>query len=65
MAAMFEKMAALAVAERAVVAWDICRFNDDQGLGGNGGQLLQRLADVTVESIDQQTYYAGQFHGSR
>lgn len=62
--AMITRMAELMVAQRAVAAWDMCFFNDARRLGGNAGRLLSRLADVTVEPIDRQTYYAGVFHAS-
>ncbi|WP_200918967.1 pyruvoyl-dependent arginine decarboxylase [Nocardioides sp. Leaf285] len=63
--AIIEEMAALMVAERAVAAWDICAFNDDRRLSGNAGRLLSRLAEVSIEPVDLQTYYAGTFHGPK
>lgn len=62
--AMITRIAELMVAERAVAAWDMCMFNDDRRLGGNAGRLLARLADVTIEPVDRQTYYAGVFHAA-
>lgn len=51
------------IAQRPVVAWDMCLVNDERGLGGSAGRLLSSLADVTIVQIDQQNYYAGSFHG--
>ncbi|MCY7401262.1 MAG: pyruvoyl-dependent arginine decarboxylase [Nocardioides sp.] len=63
--AMFTRMAELMVAEKAVAAWDMCLFNDERRVGGNGGRLLARLADITIEPVDRQTYYTGVFHPAR
>ena len=46
-------------------AWDMCLVNDERGLGGSAGRLLEQLADVTIVPIDRQTYYAATFHGPR
>lgn len=62
--AMITRMSELMLAERAVAAWDMCHFNDERGLGHNGGRLLSRLAGVAAEPIDQQTYYAVEFRAS-
>ena len=63
--AMIEPMTRRVMAENAVVAWDMCLVNDKRGLGGSAGKLLRSLADVTIEPIDRQTYYAATFHGPR
>ncbi|WP_309648101.1 hypothetical protein [Nocardioides sp.] len=62
--AMIERVVELLVAERAVCAWDICAFNDDSlGFGAAIEHFLHSQAEVTVEKIDRQTYYAGTFAG--
>jgi pyruvoyl-dependent arginine decarboxylase (PvlArgDC) len=49
--------------QRPVVAWDMCLANDQLGLGGSAGKLIETFADVTFEQIDRQNYYVGVFHG--
>jgi hypothetical protein len=62
--AMVAAMGEVLAAERAVVGWDICAFNDDGfGFGEHTARLLGRSGDVTVRPIDRQTYYAGAFAG--
>jgi pyruvoyl-dependent arginine decarboxylase len=61
--AMIEPMTRRVAAENAVCAWDMCLANDERGLGGSAGRLIRSLANATIESIDQQTYYAATFHG--
>jgi hypothetical protein len=62
--AMIATAARVVVAERGVCAWDICRHNDETfDFGGSIKALLQRTAEVTVGTIDRQTYYAGTFTG--
>jgi pyruvoyl-dependent arginine decarboxylase len=63
--AMIEPMARMILENRGVVGWDMCLANDERGLGGSAGRLLTSLADVTIEPIDKQTYYAATFHGPR
>jgi hypothetical protein len=54
------------VEERAVCAWDICAHNDTVlELGAGIERVISRLADVTVGSVDVQTYYASTFHGPK
>ncbi len=54
------------VAERAVCAWDICAHNDTVlQLGAGIERLITRMAEVTVGSVDTQTYYASTFHGPK
>jgi len=54
------------VAERAVCAWDICAHNDTVlELGAGIERVITRLAEVTVGSVDVQTYYASTFHGPK
>jgi len=63
--AMIERVVEVLVAERAVCAWDICAFNDDTiGFGAAIEHFLHGQAEVTVEKIDRQTYYAGTFVGA-
>jgi pyruvoyl-dependent arginine decarboxylase len=66
-ARIFQAMAEL-IAERVlsvngVVAWDLCLVNDERGLGGTGGRVLRKVAHVTIDAIDRQTYYAAIVHG--
>ena len=63
--AMIEPMARMILENQGVVGWDMCLANDERGLGGSAGRLLTTLADVTIEPIDKQTYYAATFHGPR
>jgi hypothetical protein len=54
------------VEERAVCAWDICAHNDTVlQLGAGIERIITRMAEVTVGSIDVQTYYASMFHGPK
>jgi hypothetical protein len=43
----------------------MCLVNDELGLGGSAGRLLASFADVTIEQVDQQNYYVGDFRGPR
>jgi hypothetical protein len=56
--AIVAKMAA----ERAVCAYDICAFNNDSmRFAQQIETVTRRLADVTVEVLDTQTYYGATF----
>lgn len=61
--AMLTAMAQMVIEDRAVVGWDMCLANEHRGLGASAVEYLNRLADVTVEPVDRQTYYAVAFHG--
>jgi hypothetical protein len=51
---------------RAVVAYDICAHNDTVRRLGAGLERAQTAkADVTVTTVDTQTYYLAQYHGTR
>jgi hypothetical protein len=51
---------------RAVVAYDICAHNDTVRQLGAGLERAQTAkADVTVTTVDAQTYYLAQYHGTR
>jgi pyruvoyl-dependent arginine decarboxylase len=63
--AMLEPMWKLVQEQRPVVAWDMCLVNDERGLGGSAGRLLSSFADVTIEQVDQQNYYVGNFRGPK
>jgi pyruvoyl-dependent arginine decarboxylase len=63
--AMLEPMWRFVQDQRPVVAWDMCLVNDELGLGGSAGRLLASFADVTIERVDQQNYYVGDFRGPR
>jgi len=48
---------------RVVCAYDVSRFNDDSlRFADNLRRHLERTRDVTVETVDRQTYYATTFH---
>lgn len=47
---------------RAVCAYDVCAFNNETiRFSQHLESMLHRLADVTVEKIDTQTYYSATF----
>jgi hypothetical protein len=49
-----------------VCAWDICAHNDTVlELSTGMARFITRLAEVTVGSVDVQTYYASTFHGPK
>ncbi len=55
---IFEAGLSRLIDDKAVCAFDVCAFNDVEfGLSDRIEALLHRLADVTVEIIDTQTYY--------
>ncbi|HSE55634.1 MAG TPA: GNAT family N-acetyltransferase [Nocardioidaceae bacterium] len=61
---MITRIVDLLVADRAVCGWDICAFNNDVlRLEDNIEGLLRRLSDVSVRTVDAQTYYSATFHG--
>lgn len=48
---------------RVVCAYDVSRFNDDSlRFADNLRRHLERTQDVTVETVDHQSYYATTFH---
>jgi len=51
--------------ERAVCAFDVCAHND--GVHGIGRRIagLSRSLDMTLDTVDVQTYYAAAFNGPR
>lgn len=60
---MIDALVAHLAEHRVVCAYDISRFNDDSlRFADNLRRHLERTQDVTVESVDQQTYYATTFH---
>ena len=60
-ATMLRRMTEQIGDEQAVVAWDMCMVNDRPGSPRRGNAMLESMADVTIETIDRQTYYAGTF----
>lgn len=63
-AAMIDALVATLVAERAVVAYDICNYNDAVlRFGAHIASFFRRSAAVEVDQIDTQTYYAASFAG--
>jgi hypothetical protein len=60
---MIDALVAHLAENRVVCAYDISRFNDDSlRFAENLRRHLERTQEVTVESVDQQTYYATTFH---
>lgn len=60
---MIDTLAAHLAAHRVVCAYDVSRFNDDSlRFADNLRRHLGRTQDVTVETVDRQTYYAATFH---
>lgn len=65
-AAMIDALVETLVPEQAVVAYDICSYNDTRlRFGTNIASFFRRTAEVTVEPVDAQTYYSATFHGAR
>jgi hypothetical protein len=61
-----QRMMEIVIAERGVCGYDICSYNNRSiDFGANIERLLHRNADVTVERIDAQTYYAVSIRGPR
>ncbi|MEG3614022.1 hypothetical protein [Isoptericola haloaureus] len=60
---MIDVLVARLAEHHVVCAYDVSRFNDD-GLrfADNLRRHLERTRDVTVETVDRQTYYATTFH---
>jgi hypothetical protein len=60
---MIDTLVAHLAEHRVVCAYDVSRFNDDSlRFADNLRRHLERTRDVTVETLDQQTYYATTFH---
>jgi hypothetical protein len=61
-----QRMMEVVIAARGVCGYDICSYNNDSiDFGANIERLLHRNADVTVERIDVQNYYAVTIRGPR
>lgn len=60
---MIDALVAHLAQNRVVCAYDVSRFNDDSlRFADNLRRRLERTQDVTVEAVDQQSYYATTFH---
>lgn len=60
---MIDALVAHLAENRVVCAYDVSRFNDDSlRFADHLRSHLERTQDVTVETVDQQTYYATTFH---
>lgn len=60
---MIDALVAHLAQNRVVCAYDVSRFNDDSlHFADNLRRHLERTQDVTVETVDRQTYYATTFH---
>jgi hypothetical protein len=60
---MIGAMSADVIANLGMVCWDMCMFNEQRKWNGDSMNLLEQLADVTIETIDRQTYYAVNVNG--
>ncbi|MFI9486240.1 hypothetical protein ACIG47_07590 [Promicromonospora sp. NPDC052451] len=60
---MIDTLVAHLAEHRVVCAYDVSRFNDESlRFADHLRRHLERTGDVTVENVDQQTYYASTFH---
>lgn len=60
---MIDALVTHLAAHHVVCAYDVSRFNDDSlRFADNLRRHLERTQHVTVETVDQQTYYATTFH---
>jgi hypothetical protein len=60
---MLDAVVAHLAENRVVVAYDVSRFNDDSlRFADNLRRFLERTQHVTVQTVDQQSYYATIFH---
>ncbi|GAB3167207.1 hypothetical protein GCM10027059_27610 [Myceligenerans halotolerans] len=60
---MIDALAAHLAEHRVVCAYDTSRFNDDSlRFADHLRRHLERTRDVTVETVDRQTYHAATFH---
>jgi hypothetical protein len=56
---IFVKILTMLAAEKAIVAYDICRFNNHTMRFAQQLETVgRRFADVTVENLDSQSYYS-------
>lgn len=63
--AMLRPIVLRVAARRAVCAYDISSYNDSVlSFGAGIERLLHRMAEVEVEPVDVQTYYAVRFSGA-
>lgn len=59
---MIDALVAHLAENRVVVAYDVSRYNDDTlRFADKLRRRMERGADVTVETVDHQTYYAATF----
>ncbi len=60
---MIDALVAHLAEHRVVCAYDVSRFNDDSlRFADNLRRHLERTREVTVETVDHQSYYATTFH---
>ncbi|GAA2519493.1 hypothetical protein [Pilimelia columellifera] len=64
-ARLIARLARRANDARAVVAFDVCGYNDQTRNLAAGIAGLSRTLDMTLETIDVQTYYAAVLNGPR
>lgn len=62
---MMQRTADRLVREHAILAFDICRFNDaGDGLADTVARQLESMAAISFDTIDVQSYYAVTFRGA-
>lgn len=59
--AMIEPMGREIRDRGGVVAWDVCRINDERGFAHDYARFLESLGAAPVTALDQQTWYAAVF----
>jgi hypothetical protein len=60
--AMLAEMGKTAIAEHAVVGYDICNYNlDTMDFANAVARVMRTMSPVTVDVLDTQTYYAMTF----
>ncbi|WP_277211774.1 hypothetical protein [Isoptericola croceus] len=60
---MLDALVAHLAEHRVVACYDVSRFNDDSlRFAENLRRHVERTQDITVETIDRQTYYSMSFH---
>jgi len=62
--AMIAEVTARMIPIRGVVAWDMCRLRQEQGLRTGIDAMLKVFGDVETVVLDEQTYVASMVHGA-
>ena len=61
--AMLKAMSDDVIANRGVVGYDMCRISVEKDLDGAAGRLMATMADISIEPMDEQSYFTMTFHG--